>query len=999
MRNLKKTLAVVLAFAMILSMGLTSMAAYSDVEAGTKVSEAVGILSNLNILTGFEDGTFKPDETVTRAQMAAIICRMLGYEDQAESSKGTTVFNDVAADHWASGYINVAQAQQIINGYGDGNYGPEDKVTYEQAVKMIVSALGYDLAANAKGGYPTGYLAIASAEGITKNANGRVGDAAARGTIAVLVYNSLEVRLMDQDTWTTTGERDEYTKTNSTILSKYLEIDKVEGVVTSVPFVDFAQNYTADADQMITFANNSKRFMYEAGKLVEKSLNQYRYDIALVPEANNMAGKKVVAYVGQEQDDVTGHYMVYAIAEKQGANTVTTISAAQLVELGDKNFAETGMVAYKGTGSNAITSLELENDSLTASINYGRNTATVSTTQELATAAGNGIITLISNDADSKIDVIQIVKYNAEAVLETVENEEGVLTFTFFKGSLDEIDTDNENKLVVVVKDGAVATADALAANDTVSEVVVNRNFRVLYVSSKTVTGTVESYYDDLVTIAGEDYEISALSNYKTAGQIDASLLSGKEGIFFLNVDGQIAADEAVASKGKYGLIVAAGVTSGIGSGYEVEVVLADGTTAVYPLNDNAYIVPEVGANIEGAANVYAELNTNVLTLDGSVYKLGLANLAKAAYEVSIKNGKVTKLVDLAKIDTVSSTKYDAENLEYGAISFDNETVIYSISTESGYVKADHVTIGTAAELLADEEDSYVLNSYDISNQGYAGLVIGTGIAATVPQDGDAVVISSVRVTEIDNSDAWIISGVKGGEEVTYTLYDEDKTFPNANTDIKVGNVILVGTPNAEGRISAYEILYKEAAHGTIQTSTFDNGEYYYAGDVDESQDPTDTRFYLTNSAAAGKDATGSTVSSAPAFVTMRNAANYTLVDYSENSKNPEVLKKSKSASLFGSFGEYNYKVFVRYFDDAQVEVVVYRYAAEVVKNPTFSLSGTTLTISTLTSSATIKYTVNGGAETTGTTVTVAPGDVVRAWAEKTNCISSGTSTFVVPTP
>ena len=155
MTNLKKTLAVVLAFAMVLSMGFSAFA-FSDVADGTKVAEAVGILSNLKILTGFEDGTFKPDETVTRAQMAAIICRTLGYEDQAQSSMGTTVFNDVAADHWASGYINVAQAQQIINGYGDGNYGPEDLVTYEQAVKMIVSALGYDLAAQAKGGYPTG---------------------------------------------------------------------------------------------------------------------------------------------------------------------------------------------------------------------------------------------------------------------------------------------------------------------------------------------------------------------------------------------------------------------------------------------------------------------------------------------------------------------------------------------------------------------------------------------------------------------------------------------------------------------------------------------------------------------------------------------------------------------------------------------------------------------------------------------------------------------------
>ena len=241
MTNLKKTIAVVLAFAMIFSMGMISTFAYSDVEASTTVGEAVGILSNLGILTGFEDGTFKPDETVTRAQMAAIVCRTLGYESQAKSSAGTTIFNDVPGDHWAAGYINVAQSLNIINGYGDGNFGPEDKVTYEQAVKMIVCALNYDLVAQAKGGYPTGYLSVASSEGITKYANGKVGDAAKRSTVAVLVYNSLEVRILDQNTWTTDGS-DEYAKSDDTILSKYLDVNKWEGVVSDVPFTDYAKN-------------------------------------------------------------------------------------------------------------------------------------------------------------------------------------------------------------------------------------------------------------------------------------------------------------------------------------------------------------------------------------------------------------------------------------------------------------------------------------------------------------------------------------------------------------------------------------------------------------------------------------------------------------------------------------------------------------------------------------------------------------------------------------
>jgi hypothetical protein len=81
--KMKKLIALVLSISMMLTMGVGVAFAYSDIEEGTNISESVTILSNLGILEGFEDGTFKPEKTVTRAQMAAIICRMLGYNEQA----------------------------------------------------------------------------------------------------------------------------------------------------------------------------------------------------------------------------------------------------------------------------------------------------------------------------------------------------------------------------------------------------------------------------------------------------------------------------------------------------------------------------------------------------------------------------------------------------------------------------------------------------------------------------------------------------------------------------------------------------------------------------------------------------------------------------------------------------------------------------------------------------------------------------------------------------
>lgn len=86
--------------------------------------------------------------------MAAIVCRMIEKETDADNAKGETAFDDVVADYWASGYINLASKQGIINGDGNGKFRPQDDVKYEEAIKMVVCALGYgddvkvDLATN-----------------------------------------------------------------------------------------------------------------------------------------------------------------------------------------------------------------------------------------------------------------------------------------------------------------------------------------------------------------------------------------------------------------------------------------------------------------------------------------------------------------------------------------------------------------------------------------------------------------------------------------------------------------------------------------------------------------------------------------------------------------------------------------------------------------------------------------------------------------------------------
>jgi len=151
-------------------------------------SEIQESLTKYNIITNYEI------ETINRAEAAKIIVTMLGLGD---CEKAETNFIDVPMEYWASGYIQTAKQMGIINGHGDGTFKPEEKLTNEQFVKMLVCALGYEPAVI--GGYPVGYFTKATSLGITQNLDLTGTDIAKRSDVAVMIYNALDIPIMYQD--------------------------------------------------------------------------------------------------------------------------------------------------------------------------------------------------------------------------------------------------------------------------------------------------------------------------------------------------------------------------------------------------------------------------------------------------------------------------------------------------------------------------------------------------------------------------------------------------------------------------------------------------------------------------------------------------------------------------------------------------------------------------------------------------------------------------------
>ena len=190
---MKKILCFILCF---IIMTISAFAAtFTDVGVSDYYASAASFLSENGILTGYPDGSFGPEKTITRAEITAVIVRMLGRELDAKTLGGTaSKFIDVEATKWYSGYVNLAANEGIVNGVGDAVFAPENPVTFEQAITMVVRAIGLESQVKMDSNdWSKGYLDLAWEKGILNSLTGSKGTNATRGDVAVMVYNGINM--------------------------------------------------------------------------------------------------------------------------------------------------------------------------------------------------------------------------------------------------------------------------------------------------------------------------------------------------------------------------------------------------------------------------------------------------------------------------------------------------------------------------------------------------------------------------------------------------------------------------------------------------------------------------------------------------------------------------------------------------------------------------------------------------------------------------------------
>ncbi len=269
------------------------------------IDKTVKRLNALELVQGRGNGDFAVEAPITRAEFATLVVRARGLASGVPLAQYQSRFADVKSTDWFSGWVNVAAGQELVKGYENKTFRPNNNVTYAEAVAMIIRALGYDVPGSVKGAWPNNYIAKAAELGISKGVKVDPNKPATRGDIFLMLDNSLNIGLMKQIEYGTDIRYEIYDGKNGlpkqTLLNQYLNVDVYD--------MDWANddNHTSDD---LPFVSNVP--VIGLGTLKPNEVNfdgkgsplKGKYKVADGINPNDFGGQHVQVWVKDGREDV-----------------------------------------------------------------------------------------------------------------------------------------------------------------------------------------------------------------------------------------------------------------------------------------------------------------------------------------------------------------------------------------------------------------------------------------------------------------------------------------------------------------------------------------------------------------------------------------------------------------------------------------------------------------------------------------------------------------------
>ena len=798
MKNLKKILALVLAFACAFTM--FAGAAFTD-QADIKVdADVVDTLVSLGIIEGFEDGSFQPNATVTRAQMAKMIYVLrTGKSDASAYNDDKTSFTDIGS-HWARGYIKYCQSLGIIAGKSNTKFVPNEKVSAQEAAKMLLVTLGYD--ANKAGLVGAGWAAktnaLADENGLLEDVNTSFTGPCPRQYAAQLIYNAI-------DTATVVWRDDAYTNQNyngddnKTIGEKYMGLHSVEGILTSFAKEDGKDTYGATVTS-ITKQDGSKNVKLNPA---EESFTKISKDYGSLK--NN---KVKVLY--KDTDEVYG---VFALTD---SNKVVNGLLGDFGDDGDKlkldgtKYTVGTATTAASIGSDAAKQATADKTNLVkvdgSAVATNRNDLVKYVKSNVSGLAKAFDASAISNTDNNKINLLdiktfaiaQVTYVGSDYINVSYKNSSNTQNFS------SKLKDDDAVWYNGIAKDDYVAVTKAV--NTSADKIGVTK----LDVVTGKITGTKNAITaaDYKVTVNGTTYEMAGVTNSDAADlTLNATVSIVVKGGYCLLVDDADAGSKDLAlmtelyqegNKWKATLLKADGSEETVTLKKSEAINGNDVATAGYGKFDGSTTADAAKIKIVTYTKSGDEYKLKVVgdTINGSAYKAGYDVVTPVVASNNVKNNKLTK----------------------GSVSAINENAVVFVR-----YKTDSFKVVTGKD-LRDWKEASVFSSVvlaDKSNGVPYAKVVYADLGSDNVKGGTDVnygyVFEATKSTDADETDYNVFQIWNGSETIEVWTEDGD--------DVARGDVIkysLDGTVENHTKISVDKVFAK--ADGT--TGVVLNGDY-----------------------------------------------------------------------------------------------------------------------------------------------------------------------------
>ena len=808
-KNLKKVISAVLALTLALSSFVAlnvSAASFADVADTASYSEAVAALKALGAIAGYEDGTFLPDNKITRAEAVTMIVAALNQTEDAKNSGATTQFADVNANAaWAAGYVNVGVAQGFISGMSATEFAPSANVTYAQMLSILTRILGYGEFAATKGGYPNGYLTAASMAGILTGVSAAADTEVTRAQVAQLIWNAVQAPMLDITTFSTSLTGSEMQKMDGkddrdfkTVLSENFDayVLNIEvtgtskgGDIEDAGYINMkltgSNDWDPDLNVIVKNATETQQPKLTKSEVAvgDTDAENYPFSSAKVIAEYNDDGDWTLLYFAPTskvvQKAVDGSLVKEISDSKLKIKKSKTSSSTTDYKLTDDAILYVNGVEFKTIKGNEADVISLLGDS------YG-DTILVESEKS---AVYNKV--MIDYYATAKVSQVTAKSDRTKVTLNSLTYNDKKLANprTSFEITADDIA--DGVKAVSVTKGKNAVELSALAVDDVVAirwnvkDTFDASKFLDVLATSETVTGKYTSYDedDDLYTIGDNQYE--------AVPGVELGLEFASTYTFRLDPLGRLFSSDEEATSKNYAIVeryVPTGASSSSEYDY-ISVMTLDGQQKTLYIEDDAAGLAEVKAKIKDTVKATAKA---VAIKDRVI-----------SYDVKNSNGRiksmsfVTDLID----GTAVEAEYNVDANRLGKPLSSNAIVLDATNykdLQDGAKTTDYKASSLAA-LNNGTKYNYILVNKSSSTGEYSYVII-TGAGSVFNGESnfaviaaDASVDSMATVNDEDVYTAWVM---QNGEDTATKL--------NIATDAKIYFGSSTGVPYNKANCAAY---------------------------------------------------------------------------------------------------------------------------------------------------------------------------------------------------